>query len=569
MADDQRDGAEDVAATEEEAESTTDTRIEEEAWTEQIPLPPQASGTEQIPSPSQPPLTEPIPQPAEPPAPADRWRAAAVALLNLSGLGLGYVLLRRWAAAAVCWVAIGILLLIALPADPNGVPGGLLIAYLIFLVLAAVHGAARGLRSPLKMMISRLRRSPVAAALALVLLVVPGGGVVLYNQAHDEAVQRMLLGRLDQADRIVAAAKGESFTAAGPEYRTALATYRDLLDNDHDSRAGKLVPDRLAAFYQTVASPYAQSDYCQAIAPLTYLRTLPQTIGAKDLGSLATWPDDRLATSLYQCGAGGLGTAGDTTATTDLSELLATFPASAQAAKVEPAVAAAIKTAAAGINGSNPCTATTQLHTLGTQVSALTGGQADTAASLRKDAATAGKDVESGTYACGVSQYKSGKFTDAETTMTDFVSTYPHDPNHALAQKYSIAAQIAQQDSAAGKTMPTLASGGSVTVTILNDSPDPIKILYTGPATGSISIGACGKCTTYSSDEEGQEFSCTDSSIDYPQATIRLPAGTTYFLHESTDDSGTTANTFNEHYDSGDTYTDCAYETDSYLSGIL
>ena len=46
-------------------------------------------------------------------------------------------------------------------------------------------------------------------------------------------------------------------------------------------------------------------------------------------------------------------------------------------------------------------------------------------------------------------------------TMDDFAGTYPHDPNLPLARKFSIAAQIAQQDPAAGKTVPTLASGGS------------------------------------------------------------------------------------------------------------
>ncbi|HWG24946.1 hypothetical protein [Actinospica sp.] len=401
------------------------------------------------------------------------------------------------------------------------------------------------------------------------LLVVPGGGIVLYDQAHAEAVQRMLLGRLDQADHIVAATKGKPFATAEPHYRAALANYRDLLDNDRDSRAGKLVPDRLAAFYQTIAAPYAHRDYCQAIVPLTYLRTLPRTIGARDLGPLATWPDDRLATSLYQCGVAGLGASGSTTATTDLSQLLTTFPASSQAAKVEPAVASAITTASAAITGPDPCTATTRLHTLSTQASTLPDNGTTVVESLHKDTATASQDIESGTYACGVSQYKSGNFTDAQSTMTNFVSTYPHDPNQALAQKFSIAAQIAQQDSAAGKTLPTSASGGSVTVTILNDSPDPIQILYTGPATGSVSIGACGTCTTYPSDQEGQQYSCTNSSTDYPQATISLPPGTTYFLHLTTNDSGMTPNAFTEQYAPGDTYTDCAYETSSFDSGTL
>src|SRR5581483_10744174 len=68
-----------------------------------------------------PPPVPPMPT-SPPPAPPDGWRAAAVALLNISGLGLGYALLRRWALMAACWAATVVLLLVALPADADGVP---------------------------------------------------------------------------------------------------------------------------------------------------------------------------------------------------------------------------------------------------------------------------------------------------------------------------------------------------------------------------------------------------------------------------------------------------------------
>jgi hypothetical protein len=505
-------------------------------------------------------------QPAQPLGPPDRWRAAAVAVLNLSGLGLGYVLMRRWLPAAACWVATAILLVIALPADPNGTPGGVLIVYLALLVLAAVHGWFRGLRTPL----SWPKRSTLAAGLAVVLLAVPVVASVVYNQAQENAVQQMLLGRLAQADSLVAATEGESFSSAQPQYDAALATYSDLIENYHGSQAGDLVPNRLSVFYQTVAVTYAQHDYCDAIAPLSYLRGVPDKITATDLGSLATWPDDRLATSLYQCGAGSLGSSsGSSTVTTDLNELLTTFPASKQAAQVAPAVAGAISKAAGGIGGSAPCTATTTLQTLGSQAAALSGGSTSVTAALHKDGTTAASDVESGTYACGVSQYRSGNFTDAQTTMTNFVKAFPHDPNDALAQNFTIAAQIAEQEPAAGKVVPTTATGGDVSVTFLNDSPDPIQILYTGPVTGSITLGACGSCSTYSSNADGQANACSNSGIDYPQTTISLAAGTTYLLHQNTNDSSTTPNAYSEQYGAGNAYEDCAFETSSSFTAGL
>ena len=494
--------------------------------------------------------------PQRPAEPGDRWRAAAVAVLNLTGLGLGYVLMRRWLPAILCWIATGILLIIALPAAPGGVAGGLLVVYLVLLAAAAAHGAILGLRTPL----TWPQRPQTALILAVVLLVVPIGGSLLFNQMQQNAIQQMLLGRLSQADQIIADTDGDAFATAEPDYGPAVATYRDLLDNYPDSKAGKLVPGRLASFYKTVALPYSAGQYCDAIAPLSYLRSLSGSFTAGSLGSLAT--------SLYQCGVGALGTSGSTTPQTDLNQLLTTFPTSAQAAKVAPAVAAAISSAAAGISGSNPCSATTHLHTLGTQATGITSSQSDVTAALSKAAATATRDVESGTFACGVSQYKGGSFSDAQTTMDNFTSTYPHDSNVALAGKFSIAAQIAEQEPAAGKVIPTLASGGSVSVTILNDSPDPIEILYTGGDTGTLNLSACGSCSTYPSDADGQANACGNSSTNYPQVTIDLPAGTTYFLHQATNDSDTTPSAFSEQYSDGNAYEDCAYET-SALSSLL
>ena len=510
----------------------------------------------QPPEPAPVPLEPPVPP--VPPVPPDRWRAAAVALLNLSGLGLGYVLIRRWRGALACWIATALLLLIALPATPSGVPIAITVIYLLFLLLVAVLAAARAMRTPL----SFPPNSQLALALAVVMLAVPVGGTILFDNARQQAVQRMLLSRLAQADAAIAAAEADTASTAEPEYLTALGTYEDLLDHHRTSRAAKLVPARLTAFYEHLAAPYDGGDYCGAIEPLTFLRTLPATIGAADLGSLATFPDDRLATSLYQCGVHALGGKADPAAAQNLNELMATFPASEQAGKVEPAVAVAIGEAAGDLNGPDACAATTTLTGLGTQIKALTSPAAAIADALKKDAATDAGDVESGSYNCAVSEYKNGKFSDAQTSMDTFVTTYPNDPNKALAQKFSIAAQIAQQDADAGKTVPTLATGGSVSITISNDSPDPMQILYTGAVTGTINIAACTSCKVYPSAALGQQNACGDSSIDYPKASFTVPPGTTYFLQKST---GPNVQSYahSEQFDADSIYDECAFERSS------
>ena len=507
------------------------------------------------PAPAAPFQFQPAP-PAAPAGPPDWWRAMAVALLNLTGLGLGFVLLRRWIPAVACWLVTGILLVIALPATPDGLPVGVTVLYTALLVLAAVLGAVWGLRRPLMWP----PRGPVAFGLAVVLLVVPLGAAVFYSNAREEAYQQMLLKRLTAADTAITAAEAEPIATAEPEYVTNLAAYQDLLDHHGTSRAAKLVPQRLKVFYQVVSTPYTQGDYCNAIEPLKFLRSLPaKAISARDLGSLVSFPDDPLATSLYQCGTHALGSNGDPAAAQNLNDLMTTFPNSAQAGKVEPAVAAAITSAAGGLTGSDPCTATTQITSLGTQISALSSSVTAISDGLKKDVGTVNSDVEAGTYGCAVSKYKGGDFAGAQTAMDTFVSTYPNDPNKALAQKYSIAAQIAQQDADAGKVTPTLTSGGSVSITIFNDSPDAVQLLYTGPATGTINIAACSSCKVYNSTEDAQQNACGDSGTDYPKASFTLPPGTTYLLQKSTN-TNVTDYTHSDQYDAGSVYQLCAYE---------
>lgn len=508
-------------------------------------------------------VVPPMPS-APPPAPPDRARAAAVALLNLSGLGLGYALIRRWVPMAACWIATAVLLLLALPADPDGVGGGLLAVYVAFLLLAAVHGAFVGLRTRLVWP----PRSPVAVLLGLALLAVPVGGSVLYQSAREEATQQMLLDRLQRADGLVRSGGQKAFGTAEPDYREALRVYGGLRADHPDSRAARKVPGRLESFYETVGAAYAKKDYCGAIAPLTYLRTVPRTLDKKDLGSLAVWPDDRLATSLYECGTDGLAAA-DVTWEGNFSTLLNTFPDAPQAKKIEPEVRADVDKEAGNLRGSEPCAAVERLHGLSSQVARLPGDEAGVADALARDAGRADKSADAGAYACGVDQYKDGEFDAARTTMSEFADSNKHDKNRAHARKVAIAAEIALKVPAAGKRLPTTASGGSISVTVKNDSPDDVTVLYTGPVTGSFTLKGCGSCTAYSTASTLLVgFNpCHDSSKHYPQRTITLPVGTTYFLHKPKGDSGATPASDTAKLRSGYLYTECAYTTKGFGLG--
>ncbi|WP_406013258.1 hypothetical protein [Streptomyces sp. NBC_00984] len=498
-----------------------------------------------------------------PPPPGGGLRSLAVALLNLSGFGLGYALMRCWVRVALCWVATGALLWAVLPADPDGAAGGVVVAYLVALVLAAVDGARLALRRA----VGGSWRPVVAAGAGLVLLAVPAGGVLAYGSAQDEAVEQLLLDRLDRGDRSVEAASGKSFAAARGDYRAALDIYRGLGEKHAGSRAGKLVPQRLDAYYKAVSAPYRQKKHCEAIEPLTYLRTVPRSIDPKLLGDLAGYTDRPLATSLYECGVSKLGAVPTSVRESgELGELLRTFPESAQAKQVAPAVSRKISEQNRAVHGSDPCSARDTLRRLRTTALSMP----DKSVSALAPKADGG--IRNGEYACGVAQFEAKRFNEAKLTLTEFAASYKKDKRGARARDIAIAAEIADTRAAAGKHLPPSGrpGGARMQLVISNDAPDGVEILYTGPVTGKTGIKGCGSCETHSG-LTASLSACKAKGKSYPQVTLWLPAGEYHFLYKHRGDSSRTV--VSSYADGskiqpGYRYTGCTYVTSSPSFGV-
>ncbi|MFF7180811.1 hypothetical protein [Streptomyces sp. NPDC008121] len=506
----------------------------------------------------------PVGPPRVPPPPGEARpaQAALAGLLNLSCLGLGYVLLRQWALAAVCWAATAVLLLLALPADVDGVPTGVLVGYGLFLLAAAADGARRGLRAPAR---SLALPAALPIALALALLVVPVGGTLAYGAARDEAVEQSLLDRLAAADALVKSAEGQSFSSVQADYREALLTYQDLGTRRAGSRAGRLVPDRLDAYYAAVSAPYGSKNYCEAVPRLQHLRGLPSTVDRALLGDLAGKADEPLAHSWYACGTSRIGVAGaEATAAEQLNALLSTFPQSPHATKVETAVRESIRSREATLNGSaaDPCDTVTELRRVGTTVDLLP--RPAFAALSRANGEAVGK----GDFACGVRQFRDKKYTDAIGTMTEYTKQHPGSPQAAHARSIAIAAEIAAEDAAAGKRLPpaTAPGGARMVMVVSNDGPGEVELLYTGPVTGRVTIKACGTCKAYQGSlarNAPKIKACSGPSSKYPKTTITLPAGS-YHLLQKRDATGTTSpvnKSSTATIEPGYSYTNCLYVT--------
>ncbi|MGA5066139.1 hypothetical protein ACPB9E_20660 [Streptomyces exfoliatus] len=506
----------------------------------------------------------PAQPPAQPRGEANPAQAAMIGLLNLSCLGLGYVLLRNWVGAALCWIATAALLVIALPADVDGVPLGLLVGYGVFLLAVAADGARRGLRATLRIG-AAFRR--LALPLALVLLVVPAGGSLAYGAARDEAKEQALLEQLAAADELVKSAEGLPFDKAEPTFRTALTAYEDLGTKYAGSRAGKLVPARLDTYYETLSAPYAEKKYCAAVPQLTHLRGLPDTVDKTLLGTRPAKTDEPLAHSLYECGAAALGVATSAPdARESFNKLLGDFPKSSHAARVAPAVEASIKTRASALAGSaEPCDTTEELRVIRASVD----GMPDPSLENAGDQVAAA--VQKGDFACGTDQFKDKEFKSALDTMTAYAKDYPTSPQAAHARSIAIAAEIAEEEADAGKKLPPadVPGGARMVMVVSNDGPGEVELLYTGPMTGKVTLKACGTCTKYKTPllvNSPKIKACTGPASKYPKATLLLPAGNYHFLQKraaGTSSAGDTKSS-KAKIEPGYSYTNCLYVTSLY-----
>lgn len=89
--------------------------------------------------------------------------------------------------------------------------------------------------------------------------------------------------------------------------------------------------------------------------------------------------------------------------------------------------------------------------------------------------------------------------------------------------------------------------------------------MYTGPVTGTFTLKGCGSCSSYDwSSTLNPSFKPCSGNDNYPQRTISLPVGTTYFLHKPKGDSASSAASDTAKLESGYIYTECAYVTSGY-----
>ncbi|WP_254047365.1 hypothetical protein [Streptomyces aureus] len=329
-----------------------------------------------------------------------------------------------------------------------------------------------------------------------------------------------------------------------------------------------VLAERLDTYFATISRPYADKVYCDAVPRLTYLRGLPATVDKDLLGTRPAKTDEPLAHSLYECGAAGIGNATyEPDPRESFNELLKTFPKSTYAPKVAPAFEASIKTRTDALaGGGTPCDTTKELHVIGASLDGMTDPSLEGAAD-QADAA-----VQKGDFACGTDQFKDKDFKAALDTMTAYAKDYPSSPQAAQARAVAIAAEIAEEEPAAGGKLPSgdVPGGSRMVMVVSNDGPGEVELLYTGPMTGKVTLKACGTCTKYPGPilSQGKKIkACTGPSSKYPKTTLLLPAGDYHFLQKRASTGTSTAGdtkSSKAKIEPGYSYTNCLYVTSGF-----
>ncbi|MFD7023928.1 hypothetical protein [Promicromonospora sukumoe] len=437
-------------------------------------------------------------------------RPLTAALLNLSGLGLGYLHLRAWVRLPVALAATAGLVWVALPIGREPIAVWWAVGYLGALALFALDAAFLARRRDRRQARPTGRRtvwSPRAAGRVAwaTLAVVPllGAG---YAVAQHEVLEQHLAYDLDQA-----AASLESVgTAFGPfkkTYDAAYATYAGVAADHPGTRAADRVPG-------LVDDLYAQAKTDDPCTGLVVVRHFAEPGTPGPLQGVA---EGEIPGALHDCGMRSAEVGNFDMSRTYLTELLTDHPASDPAAAVPGDLEEWRDGVLKDLSGAKGCTETEAA----TESTGFLAKFDSGAVSALADEAR--ERVPAGLLKCGVEQFERRQYLEVVQTLDGLARSYPRAKEADYAERVRIAAGIALVDPKAGVRLPARDEPeGTLTLTVYNYSPDPFQMVYSGPATGVVEIDACDDCSYL---DKGEEPVCSGYSLTVPSSTVTLPAG--------------------------------------------
>jgi tetratricopeptide (TPR) repeat protein len=500
------------------------------------------------PEPEEVPAEEPVESSvdeAEPAEPASS--AAAAALLNLTGLGLGYLYLRRWLRATACIVIVALMVWVAFANDASGSPWlwRILAATWAVATAADAWGVARGLPRPATR-VQWLR--PVALGLVAVLAIV--GAHIGYAGAA-RATYAAGLEAQGRADCVEAS---RSFDALTGPYELTLsrdvpaaavrrAECTDFLGAEQSERAGALAAAVTA--YQAFRRDHPGSLLEPFVHEGTRRALLAWAValrGAGDLdGAIA-----RYGELLRELGGGqGAVQVREDLAATHVeraSAARASMAGAAGGARVDAMRAAMDDLLLVGRELGDTQTAAgvpqAVLDTFAEANSAVAEGRfcdalpvldyAITLPDAAGVAVVANGDRARSLSECGLANFAAGDYTGATDRFQALMTDYPNDPGVPQARSALITAEVGRTASAPLPLPAPIDAPASEPVLVYNATSSNVRVLVTGPTAQEVTLPGCPGCpVSYPSGTE----SCPGAA-GKPSSTIRLRPGTYYVLQD-------------------------------------
>jgi tetratricopeptide (TPR) repeat protein len=450
--------------------------------------------------------------------PAPSARPLTAALLNLSGLGLGYLHLRAWARLVVALAATAGLGWVALPIGREPIAVWWAVGYAgalgLFALDAALLARRRARRGTPRRTVwtPRAARRMAWATLAVVPLL--GAGYVV---AQHEVLEQHLAYDLDQAEESLESA-GHIFTPHQEAYDAAYATYVQTGSEHPGTRAADRVPGLVDDLYAQAKG----NGGCNGLPAVLHYA------GQDSTGPLRAVARGELPGTLQDCGLQHLRRGNLAQARPVLADLLTDHPASEPAQELPTELAAWRDDVIKDLTSKGGCADTTRATR---STSFLAGFDSGKVSALADEARTR---VPAGLLRCGVAQFEDKQYTAALGNLDSLLDTYPRAKDADYAERVRIAAGIALVDPKAGVKLPSRTElEGTITLTVVNYGPDPWEMVYTGPATGTISLDPCEDCGRYA---EGEQPACQGYSLTRPSASVTIPAGS--YLTAFRDEAG-------------------------------
>jgi tetratricopeptide (TPR) repeat protein len=476
-----------------------------------------------------------------------RWSAVAAVLLNLTGLGLGYLYLRRWLRAAACLVIVALMVVVAFANDAAGSPWlwRILAATWAVATAADAWGVARLFPRPATRA-DWLR--PVAFGFVAVLVIVGG------HIGYAGAARATYAAGLEAQGRADCTEANRSFDVLTGPYELTLsrdvpaAAQRrvectDYLGAQQSEQAGALAG--AVAAYQafrrdhagSLLEPFARDGSRRALqAWAVALRGTGDLDGAiaryqellRDLGSepaAAQVREDLAATHVERASAARTTMAG-----------------AAGAARVEAMRAAMDDLLLVGRELADTQTAAgvpqAVLDTFAEANSAVAEGRfcdglpvldyAITLPDAAGVAAVANGDRARSLSECGLANFTAGDYSGATDRFKALMADYPNDPGVPQARSAVITAEVGE---AAGVPLPLPApidAPASEQVVVYNAAGTDVRVLVAGPTAQEVTLPPCPGCpASYAAGTE----SCPGAA-GKPSSSIRLRPGTYYVLQD-------------------------------------